>query len=312
MPIATRTILAWAVLSLAIWPAAGQRSDPFYSGLLEEGIRSYERGDHARAGEDLRIASFGLLESPEELARSLAYLALAQSAGGNQTGFERSYERLEDLESRFGALSAAALADSVRSDLAAAAAAAGLVEAAQVETPVAVDPAGANAEPTVVVSKPELCISWSGDDDCRKVPKAPADSPTESQIVAAPGAEELEAFERLDRLASDKANDKQLRWAFEEASALADRYPDWVEMQRVAAVLASRRGSFAESLDYYERAGEQAGNGPVQLFYLSVALFETNQPEAAASVLRQALPALEQNREVRKYVRRILPEESTG
>lgn len=306
-PSAFRWAVAWIVVSLAAWPAAAQKSDPFYSTLVEDGIRSFERRDYLRASEDLRIASFGLLENPPELARAIAYLALAQGAAGNREGFERSYRRLTDLESRFQAYSAAALTADARSALE-------QVVRSHFGTAGLDGSTSTGAEePTMAsapVTRPQLCISWAGTDDCREV-TAVAEQ-TAPEVPDLPDAEKLASFDRLDRLASGKASGQQLRRGFEEAAALAALYPDWTDMQSVAAVLASRSGSFAEAVHYYELAGEQAEDGPLQLFYLSVALFETDQPEAAATVLRRALPALEQNREVRRYVRRILSEESAG
>ena len=120
------------------------------------------------------------------------------------------------------------------------------------------------------------------------------------------------AFDRLSLLAAGKGNSKRLREGFEEARALADLYPDWQEAQRVAALLAARSAYYPEAVTYYRRSGEPGEDRPVELFYLSVALFETNEVEAAAETLRRALPGLERNREVKRYVRRILPGEAQG
>ncbi len=291
--------------ALAVAPVAAQRTDPFYGSLAEDGIRAYERGEYLRASENLRVAAFGLLATPDELARALAYLALARSAAGDDDGFERAYGRLTDLESRFQAFSRAALEPEVRAALANAA------RTRLGETELAAAPASpprAAADAT----RPRLCVSWSGDGECRQVARGAAEVARRPAAPAGPAAEELAAFERLDALASGPAGNRLLRAGYREASALADSHPEWREMQRLAAVLASRSGAFADAVRYDELAGSGAERTPRDLFYLAVALFETDRSEAAAAVLRQALPALESNREVRKYVKRILPEESAG
>lgn len=298
----------WLVLSLAALPAIGQKSDPFYSTLVEDGIRAYQRGQYLRASEELRIATFGLLGTPEELARALVFLALAQSAGGDREGFERSYARLTEIESRFRAYSSAALSGDARSALELAARAQlGNSDLAPESVTAPARTTGAQSS-----SRPQLCISWGGDGECQQVNGIPEARRPDSPAGDTPGPEQLVELDQLEQLASTTSSNRELRQGLDQASALADRYPDWAEMQRVAAVLASRSGRFADAMVYYERAGEQADDGPLQLFYRSVALFETDQPEAAAMVLRRALPGLEQNREVRRYVRLILSREDAG
>lgn len=295
---------ATLLLGLGV-PAFAQRSDPFYSALLDEGMRAFQRGEHLRASEDLRIAAFGLLESPAELARALTYLALAQNAAGDRLGFERTHARLSELENGFQAFSAAALSAETRGAFASAARA-GIGEGA---LGTAASQTSAQPPATTAAVRPSVCISWGGA-DCRQVATGPES--TEPPRPEAPSAADNEELNRLDGLATSKASNRELRIGFEEARALADRYPGWSEMQRVAGVLAARSGSFADAVDYYGRAGDTPEDGPLELFYLSVALFETDQPDAAATVLRRALPSLEQSREVRKYVRRILNDESAG
>lgn len=321
--VALGTGIAWLAVTLLSCLPLGAEVDPFYRQLLEEGVRSYERGDHSRAREELRIAAFGLLETPEELARALAHLALTQSSAGDLEGFAHSYGRLAELETRFRSYSSAALGAEVRGQLETAArshlgtAILGAVPAPAPAEPAAeVDPvevAAVQATPVEVervpagpveakpISRPRLCVSWTGDGECRQPGAA-----------VAPTATELAALDGLDRLASGKASDKKLRAGFERASELADRYPERSDMQRVAAALAARSGSFADAVRYYDRVGELIQEQPLQLFYLSVALFETDQLDAAATTLRRALPALKQNREVRRYMKRILSEESAG
>lgn len=310
---ATRAGALLLAAALPSWPALGAEVDPFYQRLLEDGLRAHAQGDHARARAELRIAAFGLLDSPEELARALAHLALAQRAAGDLEGFEGTYGRLTELESRFGAYTAAALRADVRSALDKAAGALPATAPLAPGRP-APERGGAVVEvaraDAATASRPQLCVSWTGDGRCGRAgagepSAAPPERPT-------PTPEALASYGRLDRVAMGSASEKKLRSGFEQASRLADRYPDWVEMQRLTAVLASRSGAFADAVRYYDRAGEQSDEQPLELFYLSVALFETDQVDEAATVLRRVLPTLRHNSEVRKYMKLILREESAG
>ena len=83
--------------------------DPFYTRLLREGTAELDRGNHAEAARDLRIAVFGMLEEPALLARGLVLLALAQHASGDSEGFEETFFRLAEVEDRFQAFSGAEL-----------------------------------------------------------------------------------------------------------------------------------------------------------------------------------------------------------
>jgi tetratricopeptide (TPR) repeat protein len=102
-------------------PAAGAEtapsSHPFYVQLLDDGVFAYQRGDHEQAARDLRLAVFGLLEEPPRLVRGLAYLALAQAAGGETEAARETIGRLLGVEERFRAWTAAELPDAVREGL---------------------------------------------------------------------------------------------------------------------------------------------------------------------------------------------------
>jgi len=299
-------------------PTAAQEIDPFYTRLLADGLRSSERGDHLRASEELRIAAFGLMESPEQLARALTHLALSLSAAGNSESFAATMSRLAELESRFGAYTSTEIGAAARADLNQAAR--GLMSADEIQNSPLLAPAAAAPAPSATAQKAQtkLCISWTAGGECRQPGAAAAepdlapeqDPPTEPALSWGPTEEERAAFDRLARLAAGKGSSKKLRKGFEEARALADTHPDWPEVQRVAGLLAARSASYPEAVTYYRKSGEPAEDQPVELFYLSVALFETDQLEAAAATLRRALPGLDQNREVRRYIRQILTPET--
>jgi len=93
-----------ATLGLAIaMPSATRAADPFYEGLLAEGATAYERGLYPAATEAFHLACFGLLEEPPRLAACLVKLGLAQAAAGDPDGLRESFERIGQIEDRFGA-----------------------------------------------------------------------------------------------------------------------------------------------------------------------------------------------------------------
>lgn len=111
-----RAVLTTALLGAALLArtAAGAVADPFYLDLLRDGAQAYARGEFAIAVKELRLACFGLLDDPPQLASCLTRLALAQGAAGNADGFRESFRRLAEVEDRFGAFSKAELTADVR------------------------------------------------------------------------------------------------------------------------------------------------------------------------------------------------------
>jgi hypothetical protein len=57
--------------------ALSARAEDFYGDRLQRGIANYDRGNYAQAASDLRIAAFGLLDTPAEYERALIYQLLA-------------------------------------------------------------------------------------------------------------------------------------------------------------------------------------------------------------------------------------------
>ncbi len=109
--------LGGAILALALAvpvAAANQVADPFYSDLLRSGTQALERGDANRAAEELRLACFGMLEQPPQLAVCLVRLSIAQAKLGEQEEFLATFRRLEEIESRFGSYRGAELTPAER------------------------------------------------------------------------------------------------------------------------------------------------------------------------------------------------------
>lgn len=111
-----RTVIG-AVLLLATRfgaPAPAQSLDPFYASLLHDGELLADQGKALAAAKSLRIACFGMLDAPRDLARCLVRLAVAQSTVGDAAGFRETFSRLLELESRAPAYAAAELPAAVR------------------------------------------------------------------------------------------------------------------------------------------------------------------------------------------------------
>lgn len=107
------SVIAAAAIALTL-PAAVPAADPFYENLLVRGQQARARADAADAVRLLRVASFGLLEEPTQLAVALTELALAQAELDDRQGFAATAGRLLEIEERFGAYRAAALSAAAR------------------------------------------------------------------------------------------------------------------------------------------------------------------------------------------------------
>jgi tetratricopeptide (TPR) repeat protein len=91
-------------------PPVRPNVDPFYSSRLREGIAAYERGAYGDAASSLRVACFGMLDAPPELAECLVRLGLAQAAAGDREAFAQTFRRLLEGEEVLGLYSRATLA----------------------------------------------------------------------------------------------------------------------------------------------------------------------------------------------------------
>jgi len=102
---------------LTFLPAVLPAADPFYDRLLEDGTRALERKDYTSASYSLRLACFGLLDEVGRLASCLSHLAVAQAETGDDKAFLKTFDRILEIERRFGALSRLDLDPEVRTIL---------------------------------------------------------------------------------------------------------------------------------------------------------------------------------------------------
>ena len=105
----SRTLVLASFCSAAPLLAQAAAPDPFYVGLMRDGRSSFARGSAKAAREDFRLACFGFLDHPALLAECRIRLALADAALGDRESFSESFNRLEELETRFRGYSEAAV-----------------------------------------------------------------------------------------------------------------------------------------------------------------------------------------------------------
>ncbi len=79
-------------------------ADPFYESLATRGARELARGNPAEAARLLRLACFGMLEEPVELAGCLVDLAESQAAAGDEQALRQTLDRVLEIEDRFATL----------------------------------------------------------------------------------------------------------------------------------------------------------------------------------------------------------------
>ena len=113
----SRRIVLLPLLFLSAALPARAAIDPFYQSMLRDGQAAYDRKDYASAARVLRLACFGMLDEPRQLADCLARLALAQDHANDVEGFRETFQRLVDIEERFKAYSQAELAPDLRAGL---------------------------------------------------------------------------------------------------------------------------------------------------------------------------------------------------
>ncbi|MFQ5525874.1 MAG: tetratricopeptide repeat protein [Thermoanaerobaculia bacterium] len=101
--------LSIAILGLAamLVPPSCLRGtvDPFYSSLLERGVRNLEAGRAAEAARELEVACFGLLEDAAPLTGCYVQLGRALAATGDQAELRKTMNHIVNLQARFGTYS---------------------------------------------------------------------------------------------------------------------------------------------------------------------------------------------------------------
>ncbi len=89
---------------ILVGPRAAAQGD-FYLARLRSGQEAFRSGNAVEAANELRIAAFGLLDSPVLLEEALAHLALAQAALRRAADLDANLVRFMGIEERFHAWS---------------------------------------------------------------------------------------------------------------------------------------------------------------------------------------------------------------
>ncbi|HEX7182444.1 MAG TPA: hypothetical protein VF756_11420 [Thermoanaerobaculia bacterium] len=320
-----------AVLAAALAAASPLRAatDPFYTNLLRDGVHAYDRADYPAAERHLRLACFGMLEEPKELAACLVRLALAQDKAADPEGFRDTFRRLVELEERFQAYSQGSLAPEVRASLEQRVAV--LIPAATLQGSPAVFRGLAARKAESQPAKPQGTrrVEPSGPAPAASPPVKPQGSGTAAQPIERPvsqtpqppaaaapatsasairplSGEEREKLETARKLLGESGKAKDLKRAFQLAREVADAHAELIDAQHLAGEAAYRVSRWAEAASYLQRGGGPGDDQPERLFYLAVSLYESGDSQAAAAALRRSLPNLQKSPYVDSYAKKIL------
>jgi tetratricopeptide (TPR) repeat protein len=307
-----------ALLALsAARPAAA--ADLFYQGLLRDGTHAYDRKDYAAAARDLRLACFGMLDEPKPLADCLVRLALAQDRAGDSAGFGETFNRIAEIEERFGAYSQAQVAPELRAAFEQRLAV--VIPAATLDD-LAVFRGLAAKKPPATASGPDRKAATSKE-PAKEIAKEPERRPetvqapapeTPAMASAAPPVPSPATLTDADRqkmatarsILEGEGKTRDLKRALQLAREVADPYPQSVEAQHLAAEAAYRLSRWQDAATYFRRGGEPQPDQPELTFYMAVALFESGDRAAAANALKRCLPSLQKTPYVESYARKIL------
>ncbi|HEV2845605.1 MAG TPA: hypothetical protein VG477_12210 [Thermoanaerobaculia bacterium] len=288
-----------AVLLLLLTAApASAVVDPFYQGLLRDGVHAFDRKDYAGAARELRLACFGMLDEPRPLADCLARLALAQDRLDDADAFRGTFQRLVELEDRFKAYSQGDLAPELRTALEARLAA--RIPAATLEG-IPAFRALAARKPAAAPQEKRPAASPA------KTVAAPVEPAAEPAPAAGPTESERKALIRSRLILSEQKPDKEeLEEAFRISREAADAHPDLREAHHLAAEAAYRLRRWNDALQYFRRGGDPGEGQPDRLFYMAVTLYESGDTAAAAAAMKRALPNLQRTPYVDSYSQKIL------
>ena len=98
-------LLSAAALVLVLFPGlpSAIASDEFYLSRLREGVEAFQAKRTVDAIDRLRIACFGLLDTPASLEEGLAVLSLAYTDSGRTADVDATLIHFLEVERKFGA-----------------------------------------------------------------------------------------------------------------------------------------------------------------------------------------------------------------
>lgn len=306
-----RLLLTIGLALLAAGATPASAAHPHYLGLLREGVYALERGSAEDAARTLRLACFGFLEEPLLLAPCLVQLGVAQAMSGDGPGFRESFQRLAEVEERFGAYSQAEIPAELRIRYEAAVRA--RIPHSMLEATPALGRLVADAGEPPAPGGPgavEREADGSEPPPVQAAPPPPPLPPPRPAEAPAPASaltdDDLKALAQARGLLAGARTRGDLEEPFRLAREVADARPASRTAQYLAAEIAYRAARWEEAVAYFRRGGDPADGNPMLLFYMAVSLYEAGEPEAAADALRRSLPRIEHTPFVRAYRSKIL------
>ncbi|MFZ2490618.1 MAG: hypothetical protein WA208_03950, partial [Thermoanaerobaculia bacterium] len=108
-----QVLFLWIALAMMPWIALA-RTDAFYEQRLKSGKDALAARRGPEAVEELRIAVFGFIDEPRQLAEALSYLAIAQNGLGRTADLEATLTRFIETERRAAGYDRQVLPEEVR------------------------------------------------------------------------------------------------------------------------------------------------------------------------------------------------------
>jgi tetratricopeptide (TPR) repeat protein len=145
-------------------------------------------------------------------------------------------------------------------------------------------------------------------------PNVPGESSSErataeSARPAALPAEDEAALARVQAEVGRARSTEQVLAVYDDAAALAERFPNDRRVQHTAAEIAYRASRFGEAVRHFRQGGDPGEEQPLLLFYLAVALWETGARDEAARTMRRCEGRLRPTPFVESYRAKILGRE---
>lgn len=269
-----RISLAALVVYLAA-TAASAAPHPFYTRMLERGIASLNRGNYAAAIQELRAASFGLLDELPKYQTAQVHLALAYDKLGQSNDSRLAatkFLQAERLSQAYASLSLDAATKSSFEKIVAS----------------AVDPTYLASLPSFRRPTPRAVTAVAS-----TAPVLPEATPAENDA-----ASQLGAAQQL----LDQGKILAARTAFWKLSERRDL--GRAEALDVARGL-NRCGAWLDSATVYQRLQPFAAGEELHMFHEAVNRYELGEVSLARTLLARAAHALPKTREVTTYRAKI-------
>lgn len=268
------------IAGLAVWMCASlgaAATDPFYLDLFDRGMAHFAAGEFAPAAKELRLAAFGMVDTPESFETAHIHAALAASKASQDAEMRTSVQRVYAAERIQRVYAGLKLPEGVRKNFEALAKT--TLAANEYAYLMSNAPAPARAMPQVV---------------SRAIPGA---TRPEAQPEAAPANTLADAEKAI--AAGDLAMARTIYSTLLEAPQVTH-----ADLLKIGEGLYRVR-DFALASRAFARAGTFGKGEESDRYYYAVALYETGQRAAAKRELAAALPHIELTPDVAQYCTKI-------